>query len=186
MIKSTHTKKNSVAATVELEVEVQYAFEDSDSADSDSEEPPSPFKIIQWAQTAFSAVAKPASHSVEVAIRVVGDSEMRELNHQYRGKNKTTNVLSFPFDTDFETAPEMTISLLGDIVICHSVVVAQAKQQDKTIQAHYAHMVTHGILHLCGYDHETTQEAEQMEAIEVTILEQSNILNPYILSSDLS
>ncbi|MCL4135276.1 UNVERIFIED_CONTAM: hypothetical protein GTU68_031484 [Idotea baltica] len=110
---------------------------------------------------------------------------MRDLNSQYRGKDKTTNVLSFPFENEFLALAELAPGLLGDIVICHSVVVEQAAQQNKTVHNHYAHMVIHGLLHLCGFDHQDDEQAEEMEALEVKILAQSNIPNPYTENREL-
>ncbi len=114
--------------------------------------------------------------SAELTIRVVENSESHELNHQYRGKNKPTNVLSFPF----EAPPGVEIDLLGDLIICAPVVESEANEQQKTIIAHWAHMVTHGCLHLLGYDHITNDEAEVMEKLEIDILQQQGFDNPYI------
>lgn len=105
--------------------------------------------------------------SAELTIRIVGETESHELNLQYRGKDKPTNVLSFPFD-----APEMVESdLLGDLVICAPVVSREAAAQGKSLEAHWAHMVVHGALHLLGFDHQNEQEAEEMEGLEREIIE---------------
>lgn len=169
---------NDVALQTKLQVDVQIALEDNDA-----EEPPSPELITTWAQRAYQQVCATADHlkssSSEVTIRLVGESEMRSLNHQYRGKDSTTNVLSFPFENEFDGIAEIALGLLGDVVICHAVIVNESQQQNKTAQHHYAHMVTHGILHLCGYDHQQTSEANAMEALETLILAQSGIANPY-------
>lgn len=118
----------------------------------------------------------------ELNIRIVGLSEMTELNTTYRQKKGPTNILSFPFDAppdiDFE------IPILGDLVICADVVNQEALEQNKTKEAHWAHMVVHGVLHLLGYDHENDQDAEKMESLEITILETLNFPNPYHINQE--
>lgn len=114
--------------------------------------------------------------SSEVTIRIVDEAEMTELNETYRHKSGPTNVLSFPFDAPIE----LEVKLLGDIVICASVVNKEAKAQGKSSDAHWAHMVVHGILHLQGYDHIEDDEAEVMEALEINLLQQLGYTNPYI------
>ncbi|MGP9832867.1 rRNA maturation RNase YbeY [Marinobacter sp. NSM] len=111
----------------------------------------------------------------EVTIRIVGNDESQNLNHQYRGKDKPTNVLSFPF----EAPPGITVPLAGDLVICAPVVEKEAQEQHKDSVAHWAHMVVHGMLHLQGYDHIEDNEAEAMEALEVRLLSQLGFANPY-------
>mgnify|MGYP006395296383 FL=1 len=111
----------------------------------------------------------------ELTIRFVERDESQQLNRDYRGKDKPTNVLSFPF----ETPPGIELPLLGDLVICHDIVVREAQEQHKSTQAHYAHLVIHGCLHLLGHDHIDDQEAEQMEALERTLLTQFDITDPY-------
>jgi len=150
-----------------LAVEVQYAVENQEG-----EEPPSSQAITQWAQTAYQAVGGGTS---EMTVRLVDQPEMAQLNRDYRGKDGTTNVLSFAFDVD----PDIELMLLGDVVICHQVLVAEARQQNKSLHDHYAHMVTHGVLHLCGFDHQNPADAQQMEALEVVLLSQGNVSDPY-------
>lgn len=111
----------------------------------------------------------------EVSIRIVDAAESRSLNHQYRGKDKATNVLSFPADLP----PELEIPLLGDLVICAPVVAAEALEQGKTCEAHWAHMAIHGVLHLIGYDHIDDDQAEAMEALETEILGRLGFKPPY-------
>lgn len=154
-----------------LTVDVQNAVEDADV-----EEPPSGALITAWARLAYQYVAIKAS---EVTVRLVDAAEMTHLSRQYRGKDSPTNVLSFPFEIDSEISSQLDLNLLGDIVICHSVIVNEARLQNKAIQNHYAHMVTHGILHLCGYDHQDDQSAQKMELCESQILALSGIANPY-------
>ncbi|GAA0853155.1 rRNA maturation RNase YbeY [Aliiglaciecola litoralis] len=121
------------------------------------------------------ALEETQSGSQEVTIRVVNESESQALNHQYRGKDKPTNVLSFPF----EAPPGVTIDLLGDLVICADVVRTEAHQQNKKPHHHWAHMVIHGTLHLLGYDHENDQDADAMEQLEVRLLSKLGIDDPY-------
>ncbi|PSF06000.1 rRNA maturation RNase YbeY [Marinobacter fuscus] len=125
----------------------------------------------QWAQLAWLEDVES-----EVTVRVVDEDESRALNHQYRGKDKPTNVLSFPFE-----APEgITVPLAGDLVICAPVVEQEAREQGKSAPAHWAHMVIHGMLHLQGHDHINDDEAGIMEAIEIRLLSQLGFANPYV------
>ena len=116
----------------------------------------------------------------EVTIRVVDTAESHSLNLTYRGKDKPTNVLSFPF----EVPPGMEMSLLGDLVICRQVVEKEAQEQGKPLEAHWAHMVVHGSLHLLGYDHIEDDEAEEMEAIETEIMLALGYEDPYIAEKE--
>ncbi|AXY42065.1 rRNA maturation RNase YbeY [Halomonas alkalicola] len=111
----------------------------------------------------------------ELTLRLVDAEESRALNRDYRGKDRPTNVLSFPF----ECPPGVALPLLGDLVICHPVVAAEASEQDKALRDHYAHMVVHGTLHLLGYDHLEDDEAEAMEQLEREILAELGIDDPY-------
>ena len=133
---------------------------------------PSNEQLHQWATAALSSVKKNA----ELTIRIVEPSESQQLNHQYRNKNAPTNVLSFPF----QAPAGIELDLLGDLIICAQVVQDEAKQQNKPIFDHWTHMVVHGCLHLLGYDHITNEEAEVMESLEIDILHQLGIKNPYI------
>ena len=115
----------------------------------------------------------------EITIRLVDDAESAELNHQYRHKAGPTNILSFPF----EAPVGIEMDLLGDLVICAPLIALEASQQHKTAEQHWAHITVHGVLHLLGYDHVDEQDAEQMEALEIEILSQLNIANPYMEDS---
>ncbi len=115
------------------------------------------------------------NQSGEVVIRVVDEAESAELNASYRHKTGPTNVLSFPFDAPAEVKSE----LLGDLVICAPLIRQQAVQQGKPEIHHWAHIVIHGVLHLLGYDHIDSDEAQQMEALEIKLLNTLNIENPY-------
>jgi len=119
-----------------------------------------------------------ASIDTELTIRVVDNDEGQQLNQQYRQKDYPTNVLSFPF----EQPPELTLPLLGDLVICADVVEREAKEQEKSHEAHWAHMVIHGVLHLLGFDHMNDLDAEVMESLEIEILTQLGYPNPYIVN----
>lgn len=141
-----------------------------------------------WARTAYeqtSAASRIApSSDLAVTLRVVSPGESRRLNRTWRGKDKPTNVLSFPalpFDvaaSDGWWHPNEP-TLLGDIAICAAVVAREAREQDKPPRAHWAHMVVHGILHLLGYDHERERDAEIMEAQETRLLRQFGYSDPY-------
>jgi probable rRNA maturation factor len=106
---------------------------------------------------------------------VVGAAESRRLNARYRGKDKPTNVLSFPP----APLPAGDLRPLGDLVICAQVVRSEARQQRKPLEAHWAHLVVHGALHLIGYDHEREAEAKRMERREVAVLRRLGYANPY-------
>ncbi len=113
----------------------------------------------------------------ELTIRLVDEAEGRELNHTWRHKDYATNVLSFPADVPDEL---LDIPLLGDLVICIPVVAREAGEQGKALEAHWAHLVIHGCLHLLGYDHIDDEEAEEMEALERTLLAELGHPDPYI------
>ena len=162
---------NSASAGVLLDVDVQSVLEDNDT-----EEPPSPAALSLWAESAYSHIR---STPAEVTIRLVDQAEMKQLNQQFRGRDTATNVLSFPFESPPHIAAELELALLGDVVICHSVIVEQARLQAKCVADHYAHMVTHGLLHLCGFDHQSDDQAATMESMEVEILSKHAIANPY-------
>ncbi|WP_421255397.1 rRNA maturation RNase YbeY [Aeromonas sp. 600282] len=112
----------------------------------------------------------------EVTVRIVDEAESNELNLTYRGKDKPTNVLSFPF----EAPPGLELPLLGDLVICRQVVEREAEEQGKPLMAHWAHMVVHGSLHLLGYDHIEDEEAEEMEQLERDIMQELGFADPYL------
>jgi probable rRNA maturation factor len=122
-------------------------------------------QVRRWVR---AACAMPA----EVTVRFVGANEGQALNHEYRGKNYATNVLSFPYESGER--------ICGDLVLCLPVVEREAVEQEKPADAHFAHLVVHGMLHLQGYDHETGHdEAAQMEAIEREIMDALGYPDPY-------
>ena len=132
---------------------------------------PSEEQLTQW----VSATLAERMDTGELSIRIVSAQESQQLNSDYRGKDKPTNVLSFPFEV-----PEgIELDLLGDLVICAEVVAREAQEQDKPLLHHWAHMVIHGTLHLLGFDHIKSDEAEEMETIERKILAALDIPDPY-------
>ena len=133
---------------------------------------PTAEQIEQWA----TAAIQPQSNEVEMTVRIVDEAESHELNLNYRGKDRPTNVLSFPF----ECPDEVELPLLGDLVICRQVVEREAHEQDKPLMAHWAHMVVHGSLHLLGYDHIEDDEAEEMESLETQIMTGLGFADPYL------
>jgi len=144
---------------------------------------PSATALRRWAQAAHVAAvggcrrgcATAAAPAAGICIRVVGAAASRRLNGAYRGKDKPTNVLSFPA-SDIERALD---GALGDLVICAPVVAAEAREQHKRLVEHWAHMVVHGVLHLHGFDHGTTRAARAMEGLEVEILRGFGYQDPY-------
>jgi probable rRNA maturation factor len=139
---------------------------------SSSTQIPSIENIELWISTALQS---DELNQAEVSVYIVDEAESQELNTQYRGKDKPTNVLSFPADIP----DEVGVPLLGDLVICAPVVEREAQEQGKTLAAHWAHMLVHGTLHLLGYDHIEDDEAEVMEALETRLITQLNFPAPY-------
>lgn len=130
--------------------------------------------VTPWRRSRTKSKIKPQPHW-EVTIRIVGETEGRRLNQTWRQRNYPTNVLSFPFDSP----PGLNLPQLGDLVICSPVVLREALAQQKTPESHWAHLVVHGTLHLLGYDHQDTAQAELMETLEINILTQLGYPNPY-------
>ncbi|AZL72170.1 MULTISPECIES: rRNA maturation RNase YbeY [Pseudomonas] len=126
----------------------------------------------RWCELAL----RQRSADSEMTIRLVDEAEGRELNHTYRHKDYATNVLSFPADVPDDL---LDIPLLGDLVICVAVVEREAQEQGKSLEAHWAHLVIHGCLHLLGYDHIDDDEAEEMEALERELLAELGHPDPY-------
>ncbi len=143
---------------------------------------PTEEQINEWVAAAINQVKSDGNGEYELSVRIVDEDEITSLNKQYRNKDKPTNVLSFPFAFAEEVGNseiELEIPLLGDIVICAQVVANEAQEQQKLEQAHWAHMVVHGTLHLLGYDHIDESEAEEMEALETNIISELGFPNPY-------
>ncbi|XGA81114.1 rRNA maturation RNase YbeY [Halomonas sp. CH40] len=135
---------------------------------------PDAAQLERWVAAVLEQHPQESRH--EVTIRIVDADESQALNADYRGKDKPTNVLSFPF----EAPPGIELPLLGDLVICQNVVAQEAQQQQKPLMQHYAHMVIHGTLHLLGYDHIEDDEAEAMEQLERLLLARFDIPDPYL------
>lgn len=127
-----------------------------------------------------SATLEGRRDRVELTIRVVGELEGRELNRRYRGQDRPTNVLSFPFDAPpWIDVGDPIHDLLGDLVICADLVRREAAEQGKPVAAHWAHLVVHGVLHLLDYDHLTDEKATEMEGLETAILSGLGFPPPY-------
>ena len=129
-------------------------------------------QIRGWVAAVFTTLER---SPLALTVRVVGEEEMTKLNRRYRGRNQSTNVLSFPI----EPLPGICTDLLGDIVVCGPVVDREAAIQHKSSMSHWAHMVVHGLLHLFGYNHESDQDAMVMEALEKSVLEGLGYSDPY-------
>ena len=136
---------------------------------SAAEQVPTKAQFKKWAKAALRV-------DTQVTIRIVDAQEALALNSTYRGKDYATNVLTFPLTE--------TPHLMGDIVVCAPVVVAEAAAQNKSLEAHFAHLTVHGVLHLQGYDHEIEAQAELMESLEITILQKLGYANPYVITED--
>jgi probable rRNA maturation factor len=118
----------------------------------------------------------------ELAVRIVGAAESRRLNARFRGRNQPTNVLSFPVGVAAGAAQRPRTAAprpLGDLVVCSPLVRAEAQDQNKSLRAHWAHLIVHGALHLIGYDHMQPQDARRMERREIAVLKQLGFTNPY-------
>ena len=151
---------------------------------------PHVIRLRQWALAAYLAhagrhvSAKKIKVLATVSLRIVGAVESRRLNREWRGKDKSTNVLSFPAGDVLSFPAGDVLSedgayTLGDLAICAQVVAREAKQQHKKPDAHWAHMVIHGVFHLLGYDHEISRDAKIMEALEAKTMQQLGFADPY-------
>ena len=134
---------------------------------------PSRRVLARWARAALGA----RGEGCAIAIQVVTRPRMQQLNRHYRGKDRPTNVLSFPA----LPAPGVAPRPLGDVVICPAVLRIEAREQGKTAAQHWAHLVVHGVLHLVGHDHERDADARRMERREIAVLRGLGIANPYLL-----
>ena len=127
--------------------------------------------------------------SIEISVRLTSDDEVRGLNARYRGKDRPTNVLSFPMiqpdllETVTHNSDDGEV-LLGDIVLAHGVCVAEAAEKGASLADHVTHLLVHGTLHLLGYDHQGEEEAERMEAVERDVLAGLGIADPYLIRED--
>lgn len=144
---------------------------------SEVAEQPGNDDFVTWA-TAALAVAE-IHYASDIGVRIVDEDEIRVLNRDYRGKDKPTNILSFPSDLPEFVRTKLETALLGDLVICAPVVVQEALEQGKVLRDHWAHLTIHGVLHLLGYDHITDDEAAVMEPLEVAAMASLGLANPY-------
>jgi probable rRNA maturation factor len=175
---SVRTRKTSVqqsplaepADSIPLELTVQYVFRKGWL--------PSRILLGLWI---YAALGRRRASSL--VVRVVGNTESRTLNRSFREKDKPTNVLSFIYPAQDSEHAEFDGDYLGDLVICAPVVAREAQEQGKTVEAHWAHMVVHGTLHLLGYDHENPADARRMERREIAILRCLGFDNPYLLTA---
>lgn len=158
----THTVTDH-SATTALDLDLQIA--------SEAGQLPTETQLQLWTQAALAS----RRDNAELSLRIVDETESQQLNSQYRQQDKPTNVLSFPADL----SPELQLPLLGDLVICAPVVAREAQEQNKTLEAHWAHMLVHGTLHLLGYDHIEDTEATAMEALETQIITELGFPPPY-------
>jgi probable rRNA maturation factor len=134
--------------------------------------------IVQAARHAFLAGSAPPSKEVRTTVALLSDAEVRALNAQFRGKDKATNVLSFPPGS--LAGPVLgAVKDLGDIALAYETMVGEARESGIALLDHVRHLVVHGILHLLGYDHETETEAERMEALETRVLAGLGVADPY-------
>lgn len=148
-------------SSVQVDVDIQV----------DAEAVPGEDEVHRW----VTAALRDEREVAEVSVCIVDAATSADLNHRYRGKNYPTNVLSFPADLP----AELGLPLLGDLVVCAEVVAREAAEQGKAANAHWAHMLVHGTLHLLGYDHLDDQEAEAMEALETDIVTTLGFAAPY-------
>jgi probable rRNA maturation factor len=153
---------------MDLFVDLQIATQDETSL-------PHIDDIEKWVSSAINAGAQTKRSEAELTVRIVDIDESQQLNNDYRGKEKPTNVLSFPFQNPLG----ITLPLLGDLVVCKEVVEKEAIEQNKSLNAHWAHMLIHGTLHLLGYDHIIEKEAVLMESLETKILVELGFPAPY-------
>ncbi|PJJ96160.1 rRNA maturation RNase YbeY [Lysobacteraceae bacterium NML03-0222] len=153
---------------LELEVSISYA--------APRKGVPAPSSFRRW----VAATLEGRIRDADLAIRIVDSEEGQALNRHYRGKDYATNVLSFPAERPPGLPKNARFPLLGDLVICAPVVAREAAEQGKPVNAHYAHMTVHGVLHLLGWDHENDADAQAMEQLEREILAGLGIADPYL------
>ena len=156
-------------------VDVQIACSDSGI--------PSEKDIQDWVEFAAGQSGRAPDSPADIAVRIVDAAEIQTLNHVYREKDAPTNVLSFSAG-EMDGLPNDAVRQLGDIVVCAPVVSEEAARQGKLLSDHWAHMLVHGVLHLLGFDHENDADADEMERLEVAILKDRGIADPYASTED--
>ena len=169
--------------SIEIETDVQWVAVDESQIPDDA--------FASWVSAAVVAGSSLSSrartlgaHKNIVTVRVVDEAESAELNQNYRSKLGSTNVLAFPAASELPQLEFLDEQELGDLAICLPVVIREATEQGKTLDAHMAHMVVHGTLHLLGFDHIKHSDAEVMEGLEVTALGALGYSNPYQVAKD--
>ena len=172
----SHPKQNVAGKKFNLKIEIL----DSSMVDNI----PSEENIEKWISESFQFIKnenKPKNNKMELSLKTVSSNEIQKLNKQYRGKDKTTNVLSFPSKSkDSKYWPESPRYHLGDIVICPEIIEMEAKRQKKEINFHWCHIVIHGFLHLFGFDHVSDSSAKEMELLEKKICINLGFSDPYL------
>ena len=158
---AAHAEAGGGHSVPTLHLSVQYAAKPEDA--------PTRAQFRRWVKAALRQDA-------EIALRIVDEEEGRALNRDYRGKDYATNVLTFVYNDEF---PSAELPLAGDIVLCAPVVAREALQQEKPVEAHYAHLTVHAVLHLQGYDHQSDEQARRMEAREIQIVTKLGYADPY-------
>ncbi len=136
---------------------------------------PTLLQFEQWVNAAIDAAQKTSEvNDIELTIRIVSKKESAHLNETFRHKKGPTNILAFQYETNSDIVTE-----LGDLAICADIVVEEAREQEKPIQSHWAHLAIHGTLHLLGFRHDTDEQADTMETLEIAILKRLGYSNPY-------
>ncbi len=153
---------------MQVTLDLQLACEDEKSYSPDEE------KLILYIKKALEMAGY--TKDSELTVRMVNEDEIHELNKTYRGMDKPTNILSFPF----ECPEEVSLPLLGDLVVSTKVLVKEAQEQEKSVEEHMAHLIVHGTLHLLGFDHIEDDEAFEMESLETKIMQALGFKDPYL------
>ena len=147
--------------------------------DCDSQWVPDQETCENWIQTALDLLGENKQYNVSLCL--VDEAGSKDLNYRYCGKQNATNVLSFPSQLPLVFSKQLETTLLGDVVICPAILNKEADELGKTPEAHWIHLLIHGVLHLLGYDHKTDGSAAIMEQLEIDILEKLGFPNPYLI-----
>jgi len=171
------TQKSIRACNIPIEIDIATEFSGWNQCDFEKE--PAVNRAVDMAVTKSRFAALLQNKDMEISVVLCDDDFIQTLNKQYRGKDKPTNVLSFPQSNFNEPDSLSDFVSLGDIILAYQTIKHEAQEQNKSFQHHFIHLVTHGTLHLMGYDHEDSEEANEMEALEIVILNALGIKNPY-------
>lgn len=153
-----------------MTIQIDYQYRVKDQSDCPDED-----HFTLWIQRTCNQVLKQNTEQIELCVVIVNQEAGAQLNFQYRQKPGATNILSF----NYLNASTELFPLIGDLVFCRDVILDEATDQNKKVEAHWAHLTVHGMLHLLGYDHQTGPEAKKMEQLEVDILSTLGYNNPY-------